>query len=188
MFDVWKLEVVPDGAKIIRIEFQLRREVLKQLNINNHIDLFNHYGNIWAYCTKEWLSFKDNPGKHQKTQRKTLPWWEVVQNGFMDFQDPEPIIRFKASDSDEGRLISQAFGYLSSIQALCIESNGEDPQLVSSLENTTFNFPFKATEIGKGQKEFIESVNEKRAKYVRTREKLKTVIKRRAELFGMNVH
>lgn len=188
MYDVWKLEQVPDGSKIIRIEFQLRREVLKQLNLNSHIDLFKYYGNAWAYCTKEWLNFKDNPGKHQTNQRRTLSWWEVVQNGFMKMQNPEPLIRFRASDSDEERLIAQTFGYLSSIQALGIETTGDNADLKSSFENVVFHFPFKAKEFGKGQQDFVDAVNEKRAKYVRTQAKLKTVIKRRKDFFGMNAN
>ena len=38
------------------------------------------------------------------------------------------------------------------------------------------------------QGEFKESVDGKRAKYVRSQEKLKTVVKRRKEFFGMNVN
>jgi len=33
MFDIWGLKEVPEGKKIIRIEFQMRREVLKQLGL-----------------------------------------------------------------------------------------------------------------------------------------------------------
>ncbi|BBO89921.1 hypothetical protein DSCOOX_31010 [Desulfosarcina ovata subsp. ovata] len=187
MFDVWGIADVPKGYRIIRIEFQLRREVLKQLGMNSPSDLNNLCSNAWGYCTQEWLNFKDNPGKHQKNQRKTLTWWSVVQNGFMEISQPVPLIRFRASNSDEKQLVAQTFGYLSSIQALMVESNGNYPTSRNDIENVLLNFPLKANELGKGQREFKDAIELKRAKYVRTQEKLKMVIERRKEFFNINL-
>ncbi len=152
MFDVWGLDEIPKGSKVIRIEYQLRREVLKQLGLENHIDLQKYYGNAWAYCTVEWLNFKDSPGKHQRNQRKTLPWWQVVQNGFRGMKNPVPLVRYKAINADEKQLVAQAFGYLSSLQALNIEMEGVDSPEKFSLENVVFNFPFKTKEIGRDKR------------------------------------
>ena len=78
MYDIWGLNEVPEGRKIIRTEFQLRREALVELAINSTNDLFSTHRNIWKYCTEKWLKFRTNPGKHH-TQRKTYFWREIIQ-------------------------------------------------------------------------------------------------------------
>jgi hypothetical protein len=53
--DVWKVEQVRD---VWRVEFQLRREVLKQLGIESLDDQVERAGGAWAYLTDTWLSFR----------------------------------------------------------------------------------------------------------------------------------
>ena len=79
MFDIWGIEQIPPGMKIIRIEFQLRREAIKSLLIDQVIDLFE-FEQVRVYLT-DWLKFQDRPGEHH-TQRTTLEWWKKVQNGY----------------------------------------------------------------------------------------------------------
>jgi len=55
MFDIWGISEVPKGKKIIRVEFQMRRRVLKELGLNTPRDLIEKSVNAWAYCTKDWL-------------------------------------------------------------------------------------------------------------------------------------
>ena len=62
MYDIWGINEIPEGKKIIRIEFQMRREVLKQLGLKKVEDLFQKIDQAWAYCTKNWLKFQDRPG------------------------------------------------------------------------------------------------------------------------------
>lgn len=186
MYDVWKLKSIPKGMKIIRIEYQLRREIIKQFGLNQYEDLYKYYPNVWASCTKEWLSFRDNPGKHQKNQRKVLSWWRIVQNGFKHMQDPDPLIRFKASKADEKQLVAQAFGHLTSLQAHLLEKNEAENDHNPTLEDVLSIFPYTALKNGKCQEDFRESVKGKRAKFIRNREKQKIVNIDRGELFDMN--
>jgi hypothetical protein len=99
MFDVWALDKAPEGKRIIRVEFQLRREGIKEMGLDTLDDFIENIENVWAYCTKKWLKFEDNPEAHH-TQRSTLEWWKVVQNGFNGVQDPKPVIRSKAFRTD----------------------------------------------------------------------------------------
>ena len=61
MYDVWGINKndLDDNHKIIRVEFQLRRELIKDLGANYFEDLLKGYGKIWAYCTQKWLKFQD---------------------------------------------------------------------------------------------------------------------------------
>jgi hypothetical protein len=125
MFDIWGIEEVPQGKKIIRIEFQMRREVLKELGLKTAECLFEKIDQAWAYCTKDWLKFQDRPGLHH-TQRSTFKWYEEIQNGFKGVQGAEPLVREKAVSMDKKRLMQQANGIISSLHAIKQEEKNED--------------------------------------------------------------
>ena len=60
-----------------RVEFQIRREVLKQFRVESLDDLLACSSAIWLYATCEWLSMRlqDN----SNTRRRTVhPWWKAV--------------------------------------------------------------------------------------------------------------
>lgn len=175
LYDVWGLKAVPKNYKIIRVEFQLRREAIKQLGIKHLHDLFDFIQNIWSYCTKEWLKFQDNPGK-QSHQRKTLDWWESIQNGFNNIPAGSPLIRSKAIKANQDRLSQQITGLLSSFTALELEGglkiNPAEVNLISAfeifrrhqIENNLCDIPFSTR------------VKNKKAKYQRIQEKNLTFI------------
>jgi hypothetical protein len=66
----------------IRVEDQARREALKQLGIDTFDDLLTKAAALWSYFTRSWLKVQDDPSKHH-TQQKTLPWWNMAQDGFL---------------------------------------------------------------------------------------------------------
>jgi hypothetical protein len=61
MYDIWKLEETPDNKRIIRVEFQIRREVIKDLGINDINDLFAHIDSLWASAQRTGSSFRIIP-------------------------------------------------------------------------------------------------------------------------------
>jgi hypothetical protein len=168
MFEVWKIKKVPEGKKIIRIEFQLRREVIRNLGLDMVREFFAYCPNVWAYGTQVWLKFQDRPGLHH-TQRTTLPWWEIVQKGFLGVQDAEPLIREKAYRGDKRQLALQAYGALTSLAAAELEEKpswGKNPLRLTDLSNML------ALELGwadKDEADLNDRVMSKRAKYNRAR-------------------
>ncbi len=125
LFDVWKIKERPAGKKIIRLEFQMRREMLKQLGLKTVEDLLEKTANAWAYCTKEWLKFQDRPGLHH-TQRSTFEWYRAIQEGFQGVQGAEPLVRVKAVRMDKMRLLQQTNGLLTSLHAIILEEQKAD--------------------------------------------------------------
>jgi hypothetical protein len=120
MFDIWGLQFVPDKHAIARVEFQLRREALKELGMDVLHDLFGKIAEIWAYCVRSWLKVQDDPTKHH-TQRHTLPWWLVVQDSFLGIQAATPLIRVKAIRADRKQLTQQILGQMASLVALTVQ-------------------------------------------------------------------
>jgi hypothetical protein len=96
MFDIWGIKEVPEGKKIIRIEFQLRREILNEIGIKDINDLFQKIDGAWAYCTRKWLKFQDHPELHH-TQQLTLRWYEEIQTVLTVFKVQNHLLEKKLS-------------------------------------------------------------------------------------------
>jgi hypothetical protein len=181
MFDVWGIQTIPENKIAIRVEFQIRREVIKETGIDTITQLFVYIKNLWAYCTKEWLKFQDNPGKHH-TQRKTFDWWKVIQNSFSKEQEALPLIRRKAINIDRRQLFNQAYGLISSLTAAEMEAIDPDGFLTPELNKSLKLFHNIAQEEGKVESYFQDCVEGKRARYYRDRIKAEKTNALRKEL------
>jgi len=122
MYDVWGLEGVPDGWRVIRTEFQLRREVVKSLGVGGVDELSQRGSDVWRYCTENWLKFQTGGPHH--TERKTLPWWEVIQGGYGGVQAGEAAVREKAVRWDRRKLMAQTRGTLLSLVSMDVAGSG----------------------------------------------------------------
>nr|WP_320114245.1 hypothetical protein [uncultured Desulfuromonas sp.] len=167
MYDIWGIDDVPEGHRIIRTEFQLRRELLTQLAINDIDDLFSHCENIWAYCSQKWLKFQTNPGKHH-TQRKTFKWWKSLQNGFMGAQNKTPLIRSKVLRYDKEQNATQAIGHLRSLIAARIAAHELDEFVNAEIEDGLEPILRQININEESRLEFANSVRAKMAKFHRT--------------------
>lgn len=169
-FDIWGLDAVPKSFKIIRVEFQLRREAIKEIGIKHVSSVFDLIQNVWAYCTKKWLKFQDNPGK-QSHQRNTLAWWVSIQNGFNNIPAGSPLIRRKAIKANQDRLSQQINGLLSSFAALELEGGirirPDDVNLITAFKA----FRRHQSENNLSDITFSKRVENKKAKYYRNKEK-----------------
>ena len=170
MYDIWGLDEVPEGKKIIRTEFQLRREALVELAINSVHDLFSSHENIWKYCTEKWLKFRTNPGKHH-TQRKTYFWWEIIRDGYQGAQGENPLVRCKSIGQQKERYMDQALGALGSLVA--IENIDDEGTInVSNLLAKTIPSLIRYQKIREQDRQrFFNIVQNKRAKNKRLKSK-----------------
>lgn len=72
---LWGIE---ENKDVWRVEFQLRRTVLRQFSIYKLEDLWEKIGGIWNYLTEKWFSLRlsDN----EKSERRTIhPLWAEIQ-------------------------------------------------------------------------------------------------------------
>jgi hypothetical protein len=74
LFELWGID---ENGQVWRVEFQLRREALKELGIETFDDLLNSSQSLWDYCTGKWLSVRTT-GKN-KARRDMVRFWETVQ-------------------------------------------------------------------------------------------------------------
>lgn len=133
MFDIWGTDAPPEEHRIIRIEFQLRREKIKRLGVDRLDQLDDRLPGIWAYCVTKWLRVAENASLHH-TQQRLRPWWPVVQNGFPGSQGAEPIVLSRAVNADRELLSNQVLGCLASLTALRVQVPlGPDDRLPMKL-------------------------------------------------------
>ncbi len=169
MFDVWSLDAVPDGCRVIRVELQLRRESIKQLGLSTPADVFAALPNLWAYGTAKWLRVVDDASKHH-TQQTVEPWWTIVQAGVTGAQDAHPLIRVKAVEHDRRKLLQQLRGYVTSLIAL--ELGGEmigDREVLDAESHLAIVFEGLRRE-GWDDEAFTDDVKRKQAKHMRADE------------------
>lgn len=62
-----------------RLEFQLKRIVLKQMSVNTVDELIEYSNDIWRYCTQEWLRLALEDTNKNITRWKTHPLWTAIE-------------------------------------------------------------------------------------------------------------
>jgi hypothetical protein len=66
-----------DDLRVWRVEFQFRREPIKDSGIETVNDLLNESQNLWDYGATEWLSMREISNKNVSRRRLT-PFWKRV--------------------------------------------------------------------------------------------------------------
>jgi hypothetical protein len=180
MFDIWDVKKVPEDGRIIRIEYQLRREALRELGIDTVWHLVNYPRNLWAYCTEKWLKFQKNAKVHH-TQQKPMPWWKTVQDSFLGGQRACPLLRAKIVSANKVQLAQQMFGQLTSLLAL--ESKGNiKPGGKLSVSKVLRKVKACAAMLDMSSTKCYEKVRRKIAKYAKAVQKFKDAEEERKAL------
>lgn len=117
--EIWKEYNVCDI--VWRIEFQIRRKILKELNIDKVEDIEKNIDSIWTYLTEKWLMLKV-PGNTKNNSRwKVDDRWELVQKGGIEYNST-PAIRSSVRKGNLEMLLDQCIGLFISISALSGEN------------------------------------------------------------------
>lgn len=76
--EIWKKQGW-DGERVWRLEFQLRRALLKEMSINTVSDLHRCVNDIWRYAVCDWLRLAVNDGDENRSRWKTDDFWKKIQ-------------------------------------------------------------------------------------------------------------
>jgi len=107
-----------------RIEFQIRREFLKECSIYAVEDLFEKEDSLWAYLTSNWLELRENIGGNV-SRRPLDERWKKVQNAKRKLE-VSPLIRERVIQGDIKRLLDQGVGILFSVGAAANKTSMEE--------------------------------------------------------------
>lgn len=78
LYDLWGVSQDNQDVRVWRVEFQLRREALKEFGIESFNDLVNSQQALWNYCVQQWLSVRVT-GKKNVARRALVSFWEAAQ-------------------------------------------------------------------------------------------------------------
>ncbi len=177
MYDIWKIDSVPENCLVIRVEFQLRREAIKELGMNTVWSFVNYPRNAWAYCCREWLWFVVDKNVHPRHQ-KDMPFWLTVQNGFLRGQDERPMLRAKMVNVKRKQLAQQLMGQLTSLISIDTKQRMPCIRLAEHLDVVTEC----AELLGMNDDDVTHRVRRKQGKYLKAVEKFQEVEEERKML------
>jgi len=118
-----------EGEPVTRVEFQFRRAMLRELQVNDDRDLGYLVGDLWNYAVTKWLTIREI-GSHGACNRMSnlIDWWLFIQS--VKFGCITGVTRIKQLKPKYDRSLSHGFGNL--ITAL-------------ALQKTSLGLPTKAT-------------------------------------------
>lgn len=166
MYGVWGIEEFNPGTKIIRVEFQLRRPILKAFGIDSLNTLYSEKNGLWAYLTQNWLKFLEKPEKNKDRQR-VHPWWEVVQGGFGERCEPSARVRHIAVRLEQEQMTKRSLSSLENLMASEIAATMMPRDVEYSLEDSWKILERQRDRIGLSDLDFSNNVKKKVVNYQR---------------------
>ena len=128
LYELWEPQGWQKGDQVWRQEFQLRRDVLKQLNIEHVPDLLTQQAELWRYLTQDWLRLSiPNPNDATRTRWATHPAWQSVSDIYAQPFDQPRLKRFRAQrlPGDDWIFLNGLSGVTSFMASRGIDDFGE---------------------------------------------------------------
>ncbi len=76
--DLWGDRFDPDRP-VLRTEFEFARNALREMNLRDPDETLARVGDLWAYATQKWLTYR-TPTRHGCTNRwPVAPEWQQIQ-------------------------------------------------------------------------------------------------------------
>jgi hypothetical protein len=125
--DLWRANTGHDVKHVTRLEFQIRRTIIKKLGIKSVSDLRQKLNSLWAYCVgdgdenKGWCRFLDREmtptdrknKNHQRYETDSL--WETVRNIRFNGGRTHHLVRDKTQHVNIDLLLKMMAGCASSV-------------------------------------------------------------------------
>lgn len=118
---LWSENGWEKGQAVTRIEFQCRRKIIRQMQIETKIDLFNIVPDLWKELT-EWLTIRIIQNDSHRTRWPISEFWKVVQSSVSLFGRLSGVNRLKQLKAKKDNLESHARGYLLNLTAMASKS------------------------------------------------------------------
>ncbi|MFW6047599.1 MAG: hypothetical protein ACOCP4_07445 [Candidatus Woesearchaeota archaeon] len=127
----WLFENLREEYEIIgdvwRFEFQLKRKILKEFQVENFSSLIKKLGGIWTYLTDRrvssageimngWVSFR-NFGDENVSRRTIMSFWRKIINVSWFDSGMDLITRVRTGKIDGQQLVAQAVGCFTTFAA-----------------------------------------------------------------------
>lgn len=116
-YDIWAKNglVIEDGdhCRVWNIEFELKRDFFKEMNLNTVVEALENIRTIWEHCTVDYLVLTENDAT-RKERSSINSHWEDIQKAYLDYNGSPLIKREKQLDFDAEKLLPNIIGYVTS--------------------------------------------------------------------------
>ncbi|ADI30566.1 hypothetical protein [Methylotenera versatilis] len=119
LHDFWKAEGWVGQQTVWRMEFEAKREVLKQLGIYKMSNLLELQSALWLYLTQDWLRLAiPSPTDSNQTRWLNHPLWDDISQVFNNDKEQQKLKRFSSARVPEDeRLFVHGLGGITSFMA-----------------------------------------------------------------------
>lgn len=115
-FDVW-IENGLNPDNVWNVEFELKRDVLKQMKVEDCYTAFENLKTIWTYLTCKWLVMTDDSSDRPERCNPTREWASIHQ-AFVDYKGAKMITRERQKSRESDCIVPSGMGYLTTYAAL----------------------------------------------------------------------
>lgn len=116
MESVWSKGGWLQKDPVTRVEFQLRRDFLKDFNINSINSLIIALPDIWHYATTKWFTMHEaNKSDKRHTRWCISEFWKIIQSTVFMFGERLGILRYHQVKPKADHLLNMTVGCLASI-------------------------------------------------------------------------
>lgn len=129
--DLWRLNGWDGETGVTRVEFQVRRGMLKEFNVNTIEDLMQRLGDMWRYFTQDWLRAVKWQKRGQHDRWKLRPLWKTVQAARILFGECYGVLRLKQKQVASEPIWAQGIG--------CIKTTVAHRASVTSIHEAMWN-------------------------------------------------
>ena len=107
---------------VVRVEFELGREALRQFGVTTPEQLLDAVGALWVHLTDEWLSLRVATADNTKARWPIDPHWWAVRRASISWTDWGIARLYKSQRAGElAHIMPGLVGYLSSFGAITNE-------------------------------------------------------------------
>lgn len=119
LYELWKAHGWTSDQVVWRMEFEAKREVLKQLGIYKLNNLLELQSALWLYLTQDWLRLAiPSPTDSNQTRWVNHPLWDDISSVFNQEQPQQKLQRFSNARVPENeRLFVHGLGGITSFMA-----------------------------------------------------------------------
>jgi hypothetical protein len=77
-YEIWG-DLFTPGLPVVRLEFQIGREGLRAFELQSPEEVLEAVGDLWRYCTSEWLTYRTPSGDGTPSRWPIAPEWNEIQ-------------------------------------------------------------------------------------------------------------
>ena len=132
---LWKQNGWNGNDTVIRTEFSMKRDFLKEIDNGKFVSLeyfLSHIPDIWAFLTQKWLRLVEEVKENNSTWSKITSFWDLVTSSFSEVFNA--VIRKKNYNGKITQLLAQGIGCFKQMISMGMNTNTDTVYMNSTIQ------------------------------------------------------